>query len=139
MINFQQFEDRYIYFVSLFIFHFKHILRILLHNNQPIIRASAGRRTNTSEVLSLLSEFHIRTLISSPMILDKVAMEAGSLGMLDYEGEYLTQEQREAEGAQVIKKRKIQNRRLNEIPGTGLRQHGRYRECQSPDRLSPTS
>ena len=65
------------------------------------LRPDAGRRTDTSEVLSLLSEFNIRPLTSSSVILDKVAMEAGSLGMMDYEGEYLTQDQRESEGPQV--------------------------------------
>ena len=65
------------------------------------LRADAGRRTDTSEVLSLLSEFNIRPLTSSSVILDKVSMEAGSLGMMDYEGEYLTQDQRESEGPQV--------------------------------------
>ena len=49
----------------------------------------------------MLSEFNIRPLTSSSVILDKVAMEAGSLGMIDYEGEYLTQDQRESEGPQV--------------------------------------
>ena len=49
----------------------------------------------------MLSEFNIRPLTSSSVILDKVAMEAGSLGMMDYEGEYLTQDQRESEGPQV--------------------------------------
>ena len=65
------------------------------------LRPDASRRTDTSEVLSLLSEFNIRPLTSSSVILDKVAMEAGSLGMMDYEGEYLTQDQRESEGPQV--------------------------------------
>ena len=64
-------------------------------------RAGAGRRTDTSEVLSLLSEFNIRPLTSSSLVLDKVSMEAGSLGMMDYEGEYLTEDQRESEGPQV--------------------------------------
>ena len=65
------------------------------------LRAGAGRRTDTSEVLNLLSEFNIRPLTSSSLVLDKVSMEAGSLGMMDYEGEYLTQDQRESEGPQV--------------------------------------
>ena len=65
------------------------------------LRAGAGRRTDTSEVLNLLSEFNIRPVTSSSLVLDKVSMEAGSLGMMDYEGEYLTQDQRESEGPQV--------------------------------------
>ena len=48
-----------------------------------------------------MTEFNIRPLTSSSVILDKVSMEAGSLGMMDYEGEYLTQDQRESEGPQV--------------------------------------
>ena len=49
----------------------------------------------------MLSEFNIRPLTSSSLVLDKVSMEAGSLGMMDYEGEYLTEDQRESEGPQV--------------------------------------
>ena len=37
------------------------------------IRASAGRRTNTTEVVSLLKEFGIKLAISSTTILDKVS------------------------------------------------------------------
>ena len=59
------------------------------------LRAGAGRRTDTSEVLNLLSEFNIRPLTSSSLVLDKVSMEAGSLGMIDYEGDYLIQDQRD--------------------------------------------
>ena len=49
----------------------------------------------------MLSEFNVRPLTSSSLVLDKVSMEAGSLGMMDYEGEYLTEDQRESEGPQV--------------------------------------
>ena len=77
------------------------LVRVVINHFSSFLRADAGRRTDTSEVLSLLSEFNIRPLTSSSVILDKVSMEAGSLGMMDYEGEYLTQNQRESEGPQV--------------------------------------
>ena len=37
------------------------------------IRASAGRRTNTTEVVNLLKKFGIKLAISSTTILDKVS------------------------------------------------------------------
>ena len=66
------------------------------------IRSSAGRRTNTSQVISLLTRAGVRLAISSHSVLDKVSQEAGALGMTDYEGEYLTEQQRVSEGDQGL-------------------------------------
>jgi len=66
------------------------------------IRAFAGRRTNTTEVVNLLKKFGIKLAISSTTILDKVSQEAGALGMMDYEGEYLTETQRISLGPQGL-------------------------------------
>ena len=65
------------------------------------IRSSAGRNTNTSAVISMLTQAGVRLAISSPTVLDVVSQQAGALGMLDYEGEYLTERQRQSEGPQV--------------------------------------
>ena len=46
------------------------------------------------QVLALLARFSVRLVVTSASLLDRVSQEAGSLGMVDYEGEYLTQGQR---------------------------------------------
>ena len=45
-------------------------------------------------MVALLARFSVRLVVSSASLLDRVSQEAGSLGMMDYEGEYLTQGQR---------------------------------------------
>ena len=52
--------------------------------------SSRGR----AQVVALLARFSVRLVVSSASLLDRVSQEAGSLGMMDYEGEYLTQGQR---------------------------------------------
>ena len=45
-------------------------------------------------MVALLARFSVRLVVTSASLLDRVSQEAGSLGMMDYEGEYLTQGQR---------------------------------------------
>ena len=45
-------------------------------------------------MVALLARFSVRLVVTSASLLDRVSQEAGSLGMVDYEGEYLTQGQR---------------------------------------------
>ena len=45
-------------------------------------------------MVALLARFSVRLVVTSASLLDRVSQEAGSLGMIDYEGEYLTQGQR---------------------------------------------
>ena len=66
------------------------------------IRPGTGRRTNTSQVTSLLQSAGVRLVFSSPALLDRVSQQAGALGMSDYEGEYLTASQRQSVGAQGL-------------------------------------
>ena len=66
------------------------------------IRSGAGRRTNTSQVMELLQSAGVRLVFSSHLLLDSLSQEAGALGMLDYEGEYLTPSQRQSVGAQGL-------------------------------------
>ena len=66
------------------------------------IRPGAGRRTNTSQVVELLQTAGVRLVLSSTSLLDRISQEAGALGMSDYEGEYLTEAQRQTEGAQGL-------------------------------------
>ena len=41
-------------------------------------------------------------MVTSSSLLDRISQEAGALGMSDYEGEYLTEAQRQWEGAQGL-------------------------------------
>ena len=66
------------------------------------IRPGAARRTNTWEVVQLLQSAGLRLVISSTSLLDKISQQAGALGMSDYEGEYLTESQRQTEGSQGL-------------------------------------
>ena len=66
------------------------------------IRPGAARRTNTHTVLQLLQTAGVRPVVTSSSLLDRISQEAGALGMSDYEGEYLTEAQRQWEGAQGL-------------------------------------
>ena len=64
------------------------------------VRNGAGRKTNSEEVVNILESHGVRLMTSSSWFLDILAGEAGALGMEDYEGEYLGQEEKKLSGPQ---------------------------------------
>ena len=64
------------------------------------IREGAGRRTNVQETIKFL-EFHgVRLATSSSWFLDLFSEETDTLGMIDYEGEYLGEAEKKVLGPQ---------------------------------------
>ena len=53
-------------------------------------------------MVELLQTAGVRLVLSSTSLLDRISQQAGALGMSDYEGEYLTEAQRESEGPQGL-------------------------------------